>query len=75
MTTLKEDVAAYEKLMQELKADLAKAADVLSKDYGSGVSHQSSKSIGFVWQPLAQTVRHIERTHLKPCLVCYKYNV
>lgn len=54
MTTLKEDVAAYEKLMQELKADLAKAADVLSKDYGSGVSHQSSKSIGFVWQPLAR---------------------
>jgi hypothetical protein len=54
MSSLKEDVAAYEKLMLELKVDLARAADVLSKDYGSGVSHQSSKSIGFVWQPLAR---------------------
>lgn len=54
MSSLKEDVAAYESLMQQLKVDLAKAADVLSKDYGSGVSHQSSKSIGFVWQPLAR---------------------
>ena len=54
MSTLKEDVAAYEKLMQELKADLARAADVLSKDYGSGVSHQTARSIGFVWQPLAR---------------------
>lgn len=54
MSTLKEDLNTYSDLMEELKADLAKAADVLAKDYGTGVSHQNTSAIGFVLQPLAR---------------------